>query len=240
MCVFAAPAAAAALGAGTAAATAIPTAVAFSSAGAAAGASLAASIGATTAATTAATSAGFLGLGTAVSKQFAMQLGISALTGGFKYMQGQKMLAYQQEAAYKAAEAANQAYVDQNEALNSRLREEKQAAEQQKFKVRQKVLQAKGAIRATERAGLTVDLLLGDAEREAGNWVNSLNQTLQSADNQYRRNLKGLEAQREGRTNAATDMYNTASAEAPSLLGTIANVANTGLTNYINYSALAI
>jgi len=235
MCVFAAPAAAAALSAGTAAA-AIPASVAFSSAGAAAGASLAASIGATTAAT----SAGFLGLGTAVSKQFAMQLGLSALTGGLQYMQGQQMIAYQHEAAYKAAEAANQAYVDQTEALNSRLREEKQAAEQQKFKVRQKVLQAKGAIRATERAGLTIDLLLGDAEREAGNWVNSLNQTLQSADNQYRRNLKGLEAQREGRTNAAIDMANTASAQAPSLLGTIANVANTGLTNYINYSALAI
>ena len=35
-------------------------------------------------------------------------------------------------------------------------------------------------------------------------------------------------------------MRNQAAANAPSLLGTIANVANTGLTNYINYSALAI
>ena len=78
MCVFAAPAAAAAAaGAGTAAAT---TALAFAPAAAA---------------TTAATSAGFLGLGTAVSKQFAMQLGLSALTGGLQYMQGQQMIAYQ-------------------------------------------------------------------------------------------------------------------------------------------------
>ena len=48
-----------------------------------------------------------------------------------------------------------------------------------------------------------------------------------------------MEAQREGRTNAAIDMANQASAQAPSLLGTIANVANTGLTNYMNYQALA-
>jgi len=232
MCVFAAPAAAAA-GAGAASAFSLgASAIPFATAATAA----------IPAAAIAAPAAGFslFGMGTAASKLFLAQLGIAGATAGLQYMQGQQMLAYQHEAAYKAAEAANQAYVDQTEALNARLREEKQAAEQEKFKVRQKVLQAKGAIRATERAGLTVDLLLGDAEREAGNWVNSLNQTLQSADNQYRRNLKGLEAQREGRTNAAMDMYNTASAQAPSLLGTIANVANTGLTNYINYSALAI
>ena len=175
-----------------------------------------------------------------VAQLMGAQLAMTAVTSVMQYQQQAKVANYQYQAAYKAAEAANQAYVDQTEALNARLREEKQAAEQQKFKVRQKVLQAKGAIRATERAGLTIDLLLGDAEREAGNWTNSLNQTLQSADNQYRRNLKGLEAQREGRTNAAIDMANQASAQAPSLLGTIANVANTGLTNYINYSALAI
>ena len=231
MCVFAAPAAAGALGAGTAAATAIPASVAFSSAGIAAGASLAPTVAA---------GGGLLGFGSAVGSQFWTQLAISGVSAGLQYIQGQQMLAYQHEAAYKAAEAANQAYVDQTEALNARLREEKQAAEQDKFKVRKKVLQAKGAIRATERAGLTVDLLLADAEREAGNWVNSLEQTIQSADRQYGRNLKQLEAQREGRTNQAIDMANRASANAPSLLGTIANVANTGLTNYINYSALAI
>jgi len=234
MCVFAAPAAAAAAGAGAGAATGAATLASIALPTAAV------TVVPTVAATTTATGGGLFGLGTAVSKQFAMQLGLSAALGGLQYMQGQQMLAYQHEAAYKAAEAANQAYVDQTEALNSRLREEKQAAEQEKFKVRKKVLQAKGAIRATERAGLTVDLLLADAEREAGNWVNSLEQTIQSADRQYGRNLKQLEAQREGRTNQAIDMYNRASANAPSLLGTIANVANTGLTNYINYSALAI
>ena len=190
--------------------------------------------------TTAAAGSGLFGLGAAASNMFLAQLGIAAATSFAQRQQQQKIANYQYEAAYKAAESANQAYVDQTEALNARLREEKQAAEQEKFKVSKKTLQAKGAIRATERAGLTVDLLLADAEREAGNWKNSLEQTIQSADQQYRRNLKGLEAQREERYNQAIDIRNTASAKAPSLLGTIANVANTGLTNYQNYRALAI
>ena len=185
-------------------------------------------------------SSGIGGLGAAASNMFLAQLGISALTGGLQYVQQQKVANYQYEAAQRAAESANQAFIDQQEGLNARLREEKQAAEQQKFDVAKKTLQAKGAIRATERAGLTIDLLLADAEREKGNWTNALNQTIQSADRQYTRNLKQLEAQREGRQNQAIDLYNTASSNAPSLLGTIANVANTGLTNYTSYKALAI
>ena len=200
----------------------------------------AAAAGAAGAGTAAAAGTGLFGLGAAASNLFLAQLGISAVTSFAQMQQQQKIANYQYEAAYKAAESANQAYVDQTEALNARLREEKQAAEQEKFKAAKQSLKAQGAIRATERAGLTVDLLLADAEREKGNWTNALNQTIQSADQQYRRNLKAAEATRQGRQNQAIDLYNTASSNAPSLLGTIANVANTGLTNYINYSALAI
>ena len=176
----------------------------------------------------------------AVAPLFLGSLAIQGVTAYAQYQKQKKIANYQYEAAARAAESANQAFMDQTEGLASRLREEKQAAEQQKFDVAKKTLQAKGAIRATERTGLTIDLLLADAEREKGNWTNALNQTIQSADQQYRRNLKGLEAQREGRQNQAIDMYNTASANAPSLLGTIANVANTGLSNYTSYKALAI
>ena len=177
-----------------------------------------------------------LGLGSA-APLFWGSLAIQGVTAGLGYVQQQKIANYQYEAAQRAAESANQAFMDQQEGLNARLREEKQAAEQQKFDVAKKTLQAKGAIRATERAGLTIDLLLADAEREKGNWTNALNQTIQSADQQYRRNLKGLEAQRQGRTNQAIDMYNTASSKAPSLLGTVADIANTGLTNYMSITS---
>ena len=179
-----------------------------------------------------------LGLG-AVAPLFWGSLAIQGVTAYAQHQQQKKIANYQYEAALRAAESANQAFATQQEGLNARLREEKQAAEQQKFDVAKKTLQAKGAVRAPERTGLTFDLLLADAEREKGNWTNALNQTIQSADQQYRRNLKGLEAQREGRQNQSIDMYNTASANAPSLLGTIANVANTGLSNYTTYKALA-
>ena len=167
------------------------------------------------------------------------QVAVTALTTALQMKQQQKVAEYQYEAAARAAESANQAFMDQTEGLASRLKEEKQAAEQQKFNVAKKTLQAKGAIRATERTGLTIDLLLADAEREKGNWTNALNQTIQSADRQYTRNLKAAEATRQGRQNQSIDIYNTATANTPSLLGAIANVANTGLTSYMDYRALA-
>jgi hypothetical protein len=233
MCVFAAaPATATALSAGTGALGLGASSIPFASAATAA-------IPAATIAAPA-TGGGLLGLGSAVGNQFWSKLAITGLTSGLQYVQQQKVANYQYEAARRAAESANQAFIDQQEGLNARLREEKQAAEQEKFKAAKQTLQAEGAIRATERAGLTVDLLLADAEREAGNWRNSLTQTIQSADQQYRRSLKGLEAQREERTNQAIDIRNQAAANAPSLLGTIANVANTGLSDYTTYKALAI
>jgi len=177
---------------------------------------------------------------TAIQTAFAAQLALTAVTGIAEYQAQRQRTKYQYEAAVRAAEAANQAYVDQTEGLNSRLREEKQLAEQEKFKVKKKTLQAQGAIRASERTGLTVDLLLADADRERGNWTNALNQTIQSADRQHGRDLKGLEAQRKGRYNQALDIRNQAAANAPSLLGTIGSIANAGLTNYINYRSLAI
>ena len=183
---------------------------------------------------------GILGLGGTLSNMFIGQLALTAVSGITEYQAQRQATKYKYEAAVRAAEAANQAYVDQTEGLNSRLREEKQLAEQEKFKVKKKTLQAQGAIRASERTGLTVDLLLADADRERGNWTNALNQTIQSADRQYGRDLKGLEAQRKGRYNTALDIRNEAAANAPSLLGTIGSIANAGLTNYINYRALAI
>ena len=103
--------------------------------------------------TTAAAGSGLFGLGAAASNMFLAQLGITAATAGLQYVQQQKVANYQYEAAQRAAESANQAFIDQQEGLNARLKEEKQAAEQQKFDVSKKTLQAQGAIRATERAG---------------------------------------------------------------------------------------
>ena len=65
-----------------------------------------------------------------------------------------------------------------------------------------------------------------------------LQQNMDSASQQYRRNILGVEAERDSRTNQAVDYRNQASANQRSLLDVISQTANTGLTNYINYQAL--
>ena len=178
--------------------------------------------------------AGIFGLGAAASNLFLAQLGIGAVTSGLQMAQANRVASYQNEAAIRAAESANQAFAAQQEGLASRLREERQKTAQEKQSINTQRLQAEGAIRASERSGLTIDLLLADADRQAANWRDALNQTMQSADQQYRRNVKGLEAQRDGRQNSAIDMRNQASANQRSLLDVIAQTASTGLSSYTN------
>ena len=165
---------------------------------------------------------------------FAMQLGLGAVTAGMQMQQSNRIASYQGQAAVRAAESANKAFAIQQEGLASRLREERQKSAQEKQEVGKKRLQAEGAIRASERTGLTIDLLLADADRQAANWQDALTQTMQSATQQYGRDVKGLEAQRDGRTNQAIDTRNQAMASQRGLLDVIAQTANTGLTSYSN------
>ncbi len=165
---------------------------------------------------------------------FAMQLGLGAVTAGMQMQQSNRIASYQGQAAVRAAESANKAFSIQQEGLASRLREERQKSAQESQEVGKKRLQAQGAIRASERTGLTIDLLLADADRQAANWQDALTQTMQSATQQYGRDVKGLEAQRDGRTNQAIDTRNQAMANQRGLLDVIAQTANTGLTSYSN------
>jgi len=165
---------------------------------------------------------------------FAMQLGLGAVTAGMQMQQSNRIASYQGQAAVRAAESANKAFAIQQEGLASRLREERQKSAQESQEVSKKRLQAQGAIRASERTGLTIDLLLADADRQAANWQDALTQTMQSATQQYGRDVKGLEAQRDGRTNQAIDTRNQAMANQRGLLDVIAQTANTGLTSYSN------
>ena len=165
---------------------------------------------------------------------FAMQLGLGAVTAGMQMQQSNRIASYKAQAAVSAAESANKAFSIQQEGLASRLREERQKSAQESQEVGKKRLQAQGAIRASERTGLTIDLLLADADRQAANWQDALTQTMQSATQQYGRDVKGLEATRDNRTNQAIDTRNQAMANQRGLLDVIAQTANTGLTSYAN------
>tara|TARA_Y100000401_G_scaffold65520_1_gene52217 strand:+ start:443 stop:1237 length:795 start_codon:yes stop_codon:yes gene_type:complete len=264
MCVFAAPAVAGAAGAGTAAS--LGSAAAFSSAFTAA--PLVAAPAITLPAATSIfspvafaaaapaipfaaglsaplVSSSFLGLGSAAKPFMARQ----ALNFGTQLFSGinQRRIANQQaryayEAARRSAEAADLAFSREVEATASRLKEERASAAQQKLTATIKGMRARAAIRATERSGLTIDLLLQDAENQAANLREAITQTMDTQVRQYSRDVQAFEAKRDSRRNQQIDLQNQAymnAQKAPTLLDTIAQTANQGLQDYTTLKALA-
>ena len=147
---------------------------------------------------------------------------------------------YAYESARRSALSADAAFAAQQEAVSARLREERQAAAQKRQDASIKQLEAQGAIAATEGiSGNLAALLDRDAQRQAGKLRDTINQTMESADRQYQRDIDGLEAQRESRRNEAIDYQNQAYMEAqkaPTLLDTVAEAATLGLNSYIAFN----
>ena len=255
MCVFAAPAAAAAgsgISFGTAAslpalgvASAVPAATlpaGIFTAGAASSIPFAAGVAAPLGA---AASSSFLGLG-AAAKPFlartALGFGTSLLSGINQRRIANQQARYAYEAARRGAEAADLAFSREVEATASRLKEERASAAQQKLTATIKGMRAKAAIRATERSGLTIDLLLQDAENQAANLREAITQTMDTQVRQYSRDVQAFEAKRDSRRNQQIDLQNQAymnAQKAPTLLDTIAQTASQGLMDYTTLKALA-
>ena len=147
---------------------------------------------------------------------------------------------YAYESARRSALSADAAFAAQQEAVSARLREERQAAAQKRQEASIKQLEAQGAIAATEGiSGNLAALLDRDAQRQAGKLRDTINQTMESADRQYQRDIDGLEAQRESRRNEAIDYQNQAymqAQKAPTLLDTVAEAATLGLNSYIAFN----
>ena len=147
---------------------------------------------------------------------------------------------YAYESARRSALSADAAFAAQQEAVSARLREERQAAAQKRQEANIKQLEAQGAIAATEGiSGNLAALLDRDAQRQAGRLRDTINQTMESADRQYQRDIDGLEAQRQSRRNEAVDFQNQAYMEAqkaPTLLDTVAEAATLGLNSYIAFN----
>ena len=130
------------------------------------------------------------------------------------------------------------AFKNMQDGLAEKLKETKASKSQEKFAANITALKNKGAIIASERAGLTIDVLLADNERQAANFRESINQTMESATRQYGRDVKGLVAQRDNRRNQLTSNINQAYNQIPSLGSTLLNVATQGLSTYGQLAAL--
>ena len=171
-------------------------------------------------------------LGPQVGALFGASLGINLASNLIGRSAAQQQAAQVAQQSQIAARSAEQSFAAQQEALAAQLKESRASKAQEKQAATIRGLQAKGAVKASGRAGLTVDLLLQDQERQTANFRESINQALESASRQYTRNVQGLTAQRDNRRNQLTSNINQAYNQIPTLGSTLLNVATQGLTSY--------
>ena len=166
------------------------------------------------------------------SALFAAGLGLNLVSGLAQRSAAQSAANQTYQAALIANRSAEQAFAAQQEALGAELKETRASSAQEQLAATIRGLQAQGSVRASERAGLTVNLLLQDQERQAANLRESINQAVESAGRQYTRNVTGLEAQRDNRRNQLTSNINQAYNQIPSLGSVLLNTAVSGLSSY--------
>ena len=172
------------------------------------------------------------------SALFAASLGLNLASGLAQRSAAQAAARQTYQSALIAQKSAEESFARQQEALGAELKETRTSAAQEKLAATIRGLQAQGTTRASERAGLTVGLLLQDQERQSANLRESINQALNSATRQYSRNVQGLEAQRDNRQNQLQSNINQAYNQIPSLGSTLLNVATQGLTSYTGLANL--
>ena len=155
----------------------------------------------------------------------------------------------QRSAAKSAADQTyNQALIAQQSAeadkrqkqlaLSERKAEEEKFAAQDKFAKTIDALQAKRAIVASEQAGTTIGLLLMDQDRQAANYREKVNQSIESMQRQYIFNIQATESQFESRRNQLQSNINEAYNAIPSLGQTLLNIGTQGVGMYLNAAAI--
>ena len=167
------------------------------------------------------------------SALFAASLGLNLASGLAQRSAAQSAANQQYQSALIAQRSAEESFARQQEALGAQLKESRASAAQEKLAATIRGLQAKGTIRASERAGLTVGLLLQDQERQSANLRESINQALESATRQYSRNVQGLEANRDNIQNKLQGDVNQAFNRIEPLGSALLNVATSGLNSYV-------
>ena len=169
---------------------------------------------------------------------FAASLGLNLFSGLAERSAKQAAARRAYQTALIGNRSAEQAFARQQEALGAQLKETEASKAQEKLAASLRGLQAQGRLRASERAGLTVGLLLRDQERQVANFRESINQSLESARRQYTRNTEGQIAQRDNIRNQLQSTVNEAYNQVPSLAGTLLNVATQGLSSYTDLTNL--
>ena len=185
--------------------------------------------------------AGALGLTGLAGNLFNASLALSAVTqvagAAAKNKAARETASYAYQAAEATARSADFAMMRQQEATSSKLSDDRAAAAQEKLVKDIERMRAVGSISATEgRSGRLATLLTIEAERNSARMKEVLTQELESAEEQYFRDVEQIVANRDSRRNQATDIANRGYMQAQQMyqspLSVIANVASTGLGAY--------
>ena len=206
---------------------AAPAVTGTAAAGTAAATTAAAATAATAATTSAVTASSFLGLG-AAAKPFLFSAGLNLGTSVFSTLQQRKLIFDQTAGIYRSSlemiRNAEQAKADQERAILA-LQKERDASKKQKIMTTKiQGLQLEGALRASERSGNTIALLLQDIDNQTSNLVEGIEQERDGLLAQTQRDIDGARATRDNRYNLAKDQITKATNSvnnAPSLFGSI-------------------
>ena len=163
---------------------------------------------------------------------FTASLGLNLASGLAQRSAAQSAANQTYQSSLIAQRSAEESFARQQEALGAELKETRASSAQEKLAATIRGLQAQGTTRASERAGLTVGLLLQDQERQSANLRESINQALESASRQYRRNVQGLEANRDNIQNRLQGDVNQAFNRIEPLGSVLLNTAISGLSSY--------
>ena len=165
----------------------------------------------------------------------------AAISGGLNLFQGLAMQG-------AAKDAANQTYNQEVEGVKSAednkrnkqlaLAEQKQAKKAQEaqnvFAKNIESLQATKTLLATGQAGNTMNILVMDQARQAGNYRESVRQTLESFARQYDRNIQSTESEYQGIRNRlrsrTINAYNQIPSTGSILLGAATSAFGTELS----------
>ena len=179
-----------------------------------------------------------LGAGTTAATAFNIGLGLTVANA----FVGRAAAQQRADQTYKQALLANQsAEADKRQkqlALAEKRAEEEKFAAQDKFAKTIDALQAKRAIVASEQAGTTIGLLLMDQDRQAANYREKVNQSIESMQRQYIFNIQQTESQFESRRNQLQSNINEAYNAIPSLGQTLLNIGTQGVGMYLNAAAI--
>ena len=180
------------------------------------------------------TTAGSGLFGLSAASAFNIGLGLTAANAFAGRAAAQQRADQTYNQALLANQSAEKDKRQQQLALSEKKTEEEKFAAQDKFAKTIDALQASRAIVASEQAGTTVGLLLMDKERQAANYRERINQSLESMQRQYLFNVQATESQFEGRRNQLQSNINEAYNAIPSLGQTLLNIGTQGVGMYFN------